>query len=73
MPYIIETEEFEKDGMVYVRDIYSNGTTVEYPKPEPQPEWEADLIDENAEAMLEMQANIQYLVDLAEINNEEEE
>lgn len=37
----------------------------------PVPEWEQNLIDEQEEAQLEMQANIQYLVDLTEINSEE--
>lgn len=75
MIVIVKTEEFEKDGITYIRETYSNGGTVEYPKPEPQPEpepWEQDLIDEDYEAQLEMQANIQYLVDIAEMNNEEE-
>lgn len=73
MIHIIDTEEVEEDGIIYIIEHYSNGGTVKYPKPVPQPEpkpWEADLIDENTEANLEMQMNIQYLVDLAEINEE---
>lgn len=36
----------------------------------PIPEYEKDLIDAAEESMLEMQTNIQYLVELAEINME---
>ena len=75
MIHIVTKEEFEKDGVTYIREIYSNGATVEYPKPLPQPpspEWEQDLIDEEQEAILEERMNIQYLVDLTEINTEEE-
>lgn len=70
---IVSKEEFEKDGITYIRETYSNGATSEYVKPTPQtepPEWEKDLIDEDTEATLEMQTNIQYLVDLAEIDME---
>lgn len=67
---IISTEEFEKDGVTYIRETYSNGSTIEYVKSAPRPEWEADIIDETEEATLEMQTNIQYLVDLAEIDME---
>lgn len=46
---------------------YSDGKWVDIV---PIPSWGADLIDETAEAQLEQQMNIQYLVDLAEINEE---
>lgn len=67
----VKSEEVEIDGIIYIIDTYSNGGTVKYPKPEPQPEppeWEKDLIDEGTEADLEMQMNLQYLVDITEIN-----
>ena len=74
------SEIVEEDGIKYQIDHYEGGGTVKYqwvdpdapPPPEP-PEWTHDLISDEAQAMLEMQENIQYLVDLAEINNEEEE
>lgn len=74
MIHIIDTKEVEEDGVIYIIETYSNGGTVKYTKPEPQPEpepWEADLIDEEYEAQLEEHMNVQYLVDLAEINMEE--
>ena len=75
MIHIVDTKEVEEGGIIYIVETYSNGGTVKYPKPEPQPEppeWEQDLISEQEEANLEMQMNIQYLVDLTEINTEEE-
>lgn len=43
---LIKTEEFTKDGITYIREIYDNGTTVEYVKPDdtpqPTPEPEPD-------------------------------
>ena len=74
MIHIIDTKEVEEDGIIYIIETYSNGGTVKYVKPEPQPEppeWEQDLIDEEYEAQLEERMNIQYLVDLTEINTEE--
>lgn len=74
---IISTEEIEEDGVIYIVETYSNGTQVKYTKPEPQPEppeppeWEKDLLNEEYEAQLEERMNVQYLVDLAEINMEE--
>ena len=73
MIHIVSKEEIEEDGIIYILETYSNGGTVKYPKPIPQPdppEWEKDLIDEGYEAQLEEQMNIQYLVDIAEINME---
>lgn len=73
MIHIISTEEVEEDGITYIVETYSNGGTVKYAKPEPQPEpepWEQDLMDEEQEAQLEERMNLQYLVDLAEINME---
>lgn len=46
---------------------YADGKWVDI---NPVPEWEQDLIDENTQTQLEMQTNIQYLVDLAEIEME---
>lgn len=73
MVRIIDTKEITEDGITYIVETYSNGGTVKYVKPEPKPEppiWENDLINEDYEAQLEQQMNIQYLVDLAEINME---
>lgn len=75
MIHIVDTKEVEEDGITYIVETYSNGGTVKYVKPEPQPEppeWEQDLLDEEQEAQLEERMNIQYLVDLTEINTEEE-
>lgn len=68
------SEIVEEGGIKYQIDHYEGGGTVKYPwvdpdnPPPPPPEWQKDLIDEYAESQFEMQANIQYLVDLAEIN-----
>lgn len=75
MIYIVDKKEVEEGGIIYIVETYSNGSTTKYPKPLPQPpapEWEQDLIDEEQEAILEERMNIQYLVDLTEINTEEE-
>ena len=66
--------EVEAEGLILVDDDfdpagkkYEDGEWVPYePEPDPFP----DLIDENEQAQLEMQANVQYLTDLAEINME---
>ena len=68
---IVTKEEVIEDGITYIIETYSNGGVVKYIKSEPEP-WEADLIDEEQEAQLEERMNIQYLVDLTEINTEEE-
>ena len=41
---LITKEEFTKDGIAYIREIYDNGTKVEYVKPNdtPQPTPEPD-------------------------------
>ena len=73
MIHIIDKQEITEDGITYIVETYSNGGTVKYVKPEHQPEppeWEKDIIDPTQEAQLEQQMNIQYLVDLAEINME---
>ena len=74
MIHIIDTEEIEENGIIYIIEHYSNGGTVKYPKPDPDfvppPDYSADMIDEGYEAQLEQQMNIQYLVDIAEINME---
>lgn len=69
----IDINNVEEDGIVYIIETYSNGARVKYVKPEPQPEpepWEQDLMGEEYEAQLEERMNVQYLVDLAEINME---
>ena len=68
-------EEVHQDDMIPIPDdmesplgwTYNNG---EWIAPPPPPAWEKDLIDEESEAQLEMQTNIQYLVDLMEMNME---
>lgn len=71
MTRLIKKEEFEKDGIIYIHEIYSNGSSVKYVKSEPISDYSNDILDDNTEAMLEMQTNVQYLVDLAEINMED--
>lgn len=67
-------EEIEEEGKIPIptdfnlsNKKYSDGKWVDIV---PIPSWEADLIDENTQAQLEMPMNVQYLVDLAEINME---
>lgn len=69
------TDEVEEAGKIPIpadfnltNKRYSNGEWIDVI---PFPIWETDLIDETTEANLEMQMNMQYLVDLAEINMEE--
>lgn len=67
-------EEIEEEGKIPIsvdfnlsNKKYSDGKWVDIVS---IPLWEADLIDETIEAQLEEQMNVQYLVDLAEINME---
>ena len=71
------SEVVEEDGIKYQIDHYEGGGTIKYPWVDPDappppapPEYLNDLVDDYTESQLEMAANIQYLVDLAEINQE---
>ena len=73
MVHKINEYEVEEDGVIYVVEEYSNGGTVKYVKPSGEPlppDPMADAISEGEQAQLEMQTNIEYLTELAEMNRE---
>ena len=64
---LINTEEIEKDGNIYIKETYDNGTTVEYLKPSgdpPEPEEPPVTMEEMIESIA---LNTEYLVVLAEL------
>lgn len=62
---IIRQLEDNIDGIVYIVSVYSDGSITKARKPGYE-----NAITNTEERQLELEANIQYLVDLAEINEE---
>lgn len=62
---IINTFETIKDGIVYEVVAYADGHVERHPK-----EGQENVLPKSESALLEMQTNIQYLIDITEMNME---
>ena len=62
--------EVEENGFTYVVQEYEDGTIVKNIKGTPGPEAMEEVISEEQQAELELQANVEYLVALKEMEVE---
>lgn len=68
---IVKTKIYKSFGVLMQEDTYDNGAVMRYPTTSDaiNPD-DTDLLDEQEQAILETEANTEYLVALAEINEE---
>lgn len=67
---IVKSRIFKSFGTLMCEDTYDNGAIMRYPTTSATEQEDTDLLDEQEQAILETEANTEYLVTLAEINEE---